>query len=310
MDKISSSLCYKKCLVIPNQGIEFYFDSEKTTMRKQIYFGQSLAEVLTKLGNPNKEFHKGNLLYLNYFELGVDIMIENQDFSVKKIILHSNDLVMPDFCFYDRCSFELVLTRNVEAKLPGNDVGNGAGSLQISQIHKVDELDESCSNDQYADLNSSCNLTPPKRDRKVIEEEMFVVKESNTLKNELEEHLKNLKTDVNEEVSPRQTEELMLKGLDDAAEQSSFLDGVKADEEFPPKIYTKETLLVTPDSDFEQVHEFIASSSSQQQAQEDDTQFYQRNFPNNGSFNTRFYAFPIGVIFEVIPSKGEGEHAG
>ena len=67
--------------------------------------------MLEKLGNPNKEFHKGSALYLNYFELGIDVMIENQDFSVKKIIVHSNDLMMPDFGFYDRCSFELMLSR-------------------------------------------------------------------------------------------------------------------------------------------------------------------------------------------------------
>jgi len=34
IDKISTSLCYKKCRLIPNQGIEFYFDSEKSSMRK------------------------------------------------------------------------------------------------------------------------------------------------------------------------------------------------------------------------------------------------------------------------------------
>ncbi len=67
--------------------------------------------MLERLGNPNKEYHRGSVLYLNYFELGIDLMIENQDFSVKKIIIHANDLAMPDFCFYDRCSFELVISR-------------------------------------------------------------------------------------------------------------------------------------------------------------------------------------------------------
>ena len=46
-------------------------------MCKRVYFGQSMAEVLEKLGNPNKEYHKGDRLFLNYFELGIDIQIEN-----------------------------------------------------------------------------------------------------------------------------------------------------------------------------------------------------------------------------------------
>ena len=92
-------------------GIEFYFDSEKSSLRKQIYFKQSLTEVLEKLGNPNKEYYKGSSLFLNYFELGIDVMIENKDFSVKKIIIYSNKMDMPNFCFYDRCSYEVVLQK-------------------------------------------------------------------------------------------------------------------------------------------------------------------------------------------------------
>ena len=128
---------------------------------------------------------------------------------------------MPNFCFYDRCSFELVLSRSIEAKLPGN---NNENSLQISQIQKVD-LDESCSGPDAPDPDKSCS-TPPKRDSKVIEEEMKMAKESgNELKSELEKHLKSLKVENVDEGSPKQAQEQILKNpLDDAVEQSSFLD--------------------------------------------------------------------------------------
>lgn len=103
----------------------------------------------------------GSALYLNYFELGVDIMIENQDFSVKKIIVHSNKLEMPDFCFYDRCSFELLLSKQIEAKLPGP---NNEDLLSLSRIQKVEDLNASES--QYnAILDQSGISTPPKKDR-------------------------------------------------------------------------------------------------------------------------------------------------
>ena len=37
-----------------------------------------MMEVLDTLGNPNKEYHKvqTNCVFLNYFELGLDVMIE------------------------------------------------------------------------------------------------------------------------------------------------------------------------------------------------------------------------------------------
>ena len=51
-------------------------------MSKNIYFGQSLIEVLERLGNPNKEYIKNEKQFLNYLELGIDILIDNVDNSV------------------------------------------------------------------------------------------------------------------------------------------------------------------------------------------------------------------------------------
>lgn len=46
-------------------------------------------DILRLLGNPNKEYHKEDCVFLNYLELGVDLMI-GADYTLKKIILHTN----------------------------------------------------------------------------------------------------------------------------------------------------------------------------------------------------------------------------
>lgn len=48
-------------------------------------------EIIAKLGNPNKEYYNGNKQFLNYFELGLDIMLDHSDHTVSKIILHTNN---------------------------------------------------------------------------------------------------------------------------------------------------------------------------------------------------------------------------
>ena len=80
-------------------------------MLKRVSFGQTLTNVLDKLGNPNKEYHKGEQIFLNYFELGLDVMISAQDNTVTKLILHANNPEVPHFCFYERCFFELTLEK-------------------------------------------------------------------------------------------------------------------------------------------------------------------------------------------------------
>jgi len=45
-------------------------------MQKDIYFGLTMIELLDKFGNPNKEYHQGEHLVLNFFELGMDVIID------------------------------------------------------------------------------------------------------------------------------------------------------------------------------------------------------------------------------------------
>ena len=86
-----------------NEGVSIQTQSNTVS----IYFGDHKLDVLRILGNPNKEFYKDNNLYLNYLELGMDLMISSQDYTLAKIIMHSNFPYHPFFGFHNRCFFEL-----------------------------------------------------------------------------------------------------------------------------------------------------------------------------------------------------------
>lgn len=73
-----------------------------------ILFDDHQMDVLRLLGNPNKEYYKDQALFLNYLELGFDIMI-GPDYLVKKFILHTNYSEHPYFGFHNRCFYELAI---------------------------------------------------------------------------------------------------------------------------------------------------------------------------------------------------------
>ena len=66
-------------------------------------------EVSYALGNANKEFTNGKTKFLNYLERGIDLAFDLQTDLLKKIIVHANQYLEPNFGFYDRCFFELHL---------------------------------------------------------------------------------------------------------------------------------------------------------------------------------------------------------
>lgn len=71
-------------------------------------------EACYAVGNANKEFSNGKTKFLNYLEKGFDLAFELQTDTLKKVIMHANQYLEPNFGFYDRCSFEL--------NLPGIDL--------------------------------------------------------------------------------------------------------------------------------------------------------------------------------------------
>lgn len=60
--------------IVLNEGIEIYKPNESDCI--QILFGDHLMDVVRILGNPNKEFHNEGKLFLNYLELGFDLMVD------------------------------------------------------------------------------------------------------------------------------------------------------------------------------------------------------------------------------------------
>lgn len=90
-------------------------------MSKRVTFGQTLGSVLQLLGNPNKEFYRADCLVLNYLELGIDLVFDSTSSSLTKISLNSNNPKMPDFCFSERCFFEMKISK--KSLIEGQDSG-------------------------------------------------------------------------------------------------------------------------------------------------------------------------------------------
>lgn len=92
--------------VLPNEGIEIFYPQDIQKDSISILIGDHLMDVLRLLGNPNKEYyHEGNL-FLNYLDLGINIMV-GADYFTKKLILHTNFPYHPHFGFHNRCFFEV-----------------------------------------------------------------------------------------------------------------------------------------------------------------------------------------------------------
>ena len=99
----------RRVRLVVNQGIEVFdpSTSDEEPLR-QVYFGDHKMDALRILGNPNKEYYKDDKLILNYLEMGVDVVIDNES-KVCKFIIHTNFHYHPHFAFYNRCFYELDL---------------------------------------------------------------------------------------------------------------------------------------------------------------------------------------------------------
>jgi hypothetical protein len=115
-----------------------------------------LSEVVDLLGNPNKEYHRSESMVLNYLELGLDIVIDSTDFTVRKIIMNTNNPKMPNFCFYERCFFELKVTKSSYIKQLIPDISKSPQSKPKQNENEIER-------------NGN---TPPKREESCIEKDM------------------------------------------------------------------------------------------------------------------------------------------
>jgi len=83
------------------------------------------------------------------------------------------------------------------------------------------------------------------------------------------------------------------------SKDSSFSEKDKAGfyEQPKDKSLVTHNLTATPLTDFREVHSFLSNGDQVSD------KFFLRNFANNGSFQTRYYGYKQGLIFEVIPDK-------
>jgi len=168
-----------------------------------IFFEDPLESVLSKLKNPNyihyktlnddyvyfdlkcenEETPSNPDYFLNYFNLGLDIMFDGDKNTVKKIKLYTNNPFSSNFGIYDRCNFSLELNRNFFKKMSenyallanNNEIINNPISRKISDdssLYKtIDEgsLDVSNLNDHNKDdLNTKENTISNNTDKKIV----------------------------------------------------------------------------------------------------------------------------------------------
>ena len=111
------------------KGISINFNEGEDTL---IFFDDTLETVLSKLKNPNyilnktvkdeyscleyKYENEENTCtpdyFLNYFNLGFDILFDGEKNTVKKIKLHTNNPFCSTFGIYNRCNFSFDCNKN------------------------------------------------------------------------------------------------------------------------------------------------------------------------------------------------------
>jgi len=122
-------------------------------------------DVLRKLGNANKEFSrpkqgsKSPLHFLNYLELGVDLGFSEITYSLKKIIMRSNQIADPIFGFYDRCFFELPIDQEEESKENLSSFDERAEiAKHVTPLNKFSEIKSHLQEDKQGGLFYDNNL--------------------------------------------------------------------------------------------------------------------------------------------------------
>ena len=102
----------------------------------------SPQDVISILGTPNEIIQKGenkmkihhnissktdhlkNCCLYNYFDLGMDIIFDFENYRIISIILHTNLISHPDFSVYSKCNFSVSLDPELSHPIPLNHQSN------------------------------------------------------------------------------------------------------------------------------------------------------------------------------------------
>merc|ERR1711884_944312 len=138
----------------PNTGevgrSSFPSTSSLESIKKTIKFGDSVQDVMSAVGAPNRIFYKSedkmkihspnahrkasqlkSDYFYNYFTFGMDLLFDAKHNKVKKFILHTNFPGHYNFNMYHRCEFSLTLK-----KAEGSNVKAAPSSVHISPYSK------------------------------------------------------------------------------------------------------------------------------------------------------------------------------
>lgn len=110
--------------------------------------GKIISNLTTSDNKPYTSillYNKSQYFMLNYFDLGIDIMVDRLNYKVQKIIIHNNNYISPNFLFYNRCNFLINLNADLFA-----DKDSKSNS-------KNNYFSESRKNSEYSQLDMSIN---------------------------------------------------------------------------------------------------------------------------------------------------------
>lgn len=122
-----------------------------------INIGDSYNSILYKLKNPNYIFFNSKSqeiseysemafnpgitdenddMYLNYYSLGIDFLIDGKNLKLKKIKLHSNNPISTEFGIWNRASFNLEFNKSLIRRLNETSY-DGNSSRKISEDYNI-----------------------------------------------------------------------------------------------------------------------------------------------------------------------------
>jgi hypothetical protein len=179
-------------------------ENENISSPYDIYipYGESLQNILFNLKNPNFIYYKSNDNFdtneydsdnsflgdsspsyycnkedqdfiLNYYSMGLDIVIDSTTHTAKKFILHTNNPFDVKFGVYNKCNFNIELNKNFFKKLEKINETNSLNdreSMNIGNTNTMGNMGNNNSNPNNNFYTTACTYTPSNKSRKVSED--------------------------------------------------------------------------------------------------------------------------------------------
>ena len=177
--------------------IQMSFFKKNENINITISLNETLVDLLDKLQNPNYIHSKNinennsnnneiNCFYVNYFDYGIDFVIEAEnDDKIKKIILHSNNPFDSKFGIYEKCNFKLEMSAYYFKK----NINFSHDNLQLNNFKFSNITTDNQIEKNYSILNTD-NLIINKNIKEIETKD----KNSNNIKNQNEKTIENEKS--------------------------------------------------------------------------------------------------------------------